>query len=106
MIYSQAPDPNDVFNLLNNDISAHWDDIGRELGVSYNQRQILKNEGTMSTAASKLETVLMKWVESECSDVTWSKVIQVLSILRFNDLMESTKLFLKREDILDKYLEN
>ena len=104
MILNQAPDPNDVFELLNDQMSC-WDDIGRKLGVSYGDRQILLAEGLMTSPAHKLEAVIMKWVESECSDVTWSKVIEVLSLLKFNDLMESTKLFLKREDILTKYLQ-
>ena len=105
MILDQAPDPNDVFELLNDRVSSRWDDIGRKLGVSYNDRQILKTEGPTTTAASKLETVIMKWVESECSNVTWNKVIEVLSLLQFNDLIEYTKRFLKREDILTKYLQ-
>ena len=104
LILSQSPVPKDVFDLLNNKVSSRWDDIGRELRVSYNDRQILKTEGPTTTAASKLETVIMKWVESKCSDVTWNKVIQVLSLLQFNDSLESTKLFLKQENILNKYL--
>ncbi len=103
MIYSQAPDPNDVFNLIRN-AAFRWNDVGRVLHISFDYREELRIEGVQSTPASKLDRILRKWVESECSDVTWSKVIEVLSILHLNDSMESIKLFLKREDILNKYL--
>ena len=103
MIVSQSPDPVDVFDILR-DRAFQWDAIGRELRVPYGYREELGIEGVMTSTEKKLERVLMKWVESECSDVTWSTVLKVLKVLQFNELMESTKLFLKREDILIKYL--
>jgi len=53
---------------------------------------------------SKLEKVLSKWAESECSPVTWLTVLKVLKVLQYNEILESTRLWLKREDILNKYL--
>ncbi len=103
MIYSQAPDLHDVFNLLRNAV-FRWDDVGRQLQIPTEYREELMREGVQSSPASKLERILRMWVESECSDVTWSKVIEVSSILHLHDSMESIKLFLKREDILNKYL--
>ena len=103
LILRCCPDPFDVFKLLR-DRAFRWEDIGRELEVPYGCREELRTEGVQSYPESKLERVLVKWVESKCSDVTWSKVIQVLASLQFNDAMESAELFLKREDVLDKYL--
>ena len=104
MIHSRAPDPNDVFNLLRSK-AFNWDDVGRELQIPFGFREELRREGVMATPENKLERVLRKWVVSECSGVTWSKVIEVLNKLQFKDLIESAKLFLKREDILNKYLQ-
>ncbi len=79
-----------MYDLLR-DRAYQWNDIGRELRVSYGYREGLKREGVMTTDETKLECVIMKWEQSQCSDVTWSNVIKVLKILQFNDLMEPTK---------------
>ena len=42
---------------------------------------------------SKLERVLVKWVELRCSDVTWSKVMEVMRVVQFSDVLQSTKVF-------------
>ena len=104
LILSQSPVPKDVYNILRGR-AAQWENIGIELEVDGNYRDQLRGEGVQSPDTSKLERVLRKWVESKCSDVTWSKVIEVLSLLQFNDLTEDIKQFLKREDILTKYLQ-
>ncbi len=79
-----------MFNLLRVK-AVEWNNIGREFRVPVGYREELMREGIMSDSESKLERVLYRWVESECSDVTWNKVIEVLRILRFNDLIEPTK---------------
>ena len=94
IILSQAPHPNDVFNLFKGK-AYQWNDIGREFGVPFGYREELTMEGVMSNADSKLEKVVWKWVESECSDVTWNTVIKVLKKLKYDDLMEATKDILK-----------
>ena len=94
-ILGQAPHPTDVFNLLK--VKAYdWDNIGREFGMPFGYRKGLTRESLMSTDESKLENVIMKWVESKCSDVTWNKVIEVLRNLQYSDLMQSAKEIFKR----------
>ncbi len=79
-----------MYNLLR-DRAYQWNDIGREFGVDYGYRNELQMQGVQTTSKDKLESVIMKWEQSQCSDVTWSNVIKVLKILQFNDLMEPTK---------------
>ena len=83
-----------MFNLLRNK-SCNWDDIGREFAVPHADRKGLAREDVMSTDRGKLEDVIMKWVESKCSDVTWNKVIEILRKLQYNDLIEPTNEILK-----------
>ncbi len=92
---SQAPDPITVVYDLLRDRAYQWNDIGRELRVSYGYREGLKREGVQSTDETKLDSVIFKWEQSQCSDVTWSNVIKVLKILQFNDLMEPIKNMLR-----------
>ena len=94
-ILSQAPHSTDVFNLLK--VKAYdWDNIGRGFEVPYGYREGLKRKGVTSTDEGKLEDVIMKWMESECSDVTWNKVIEVLKKLQYNDLIQPAKEIFKR----------
>ena len=93
-ILSQAPHPTDVFNLLS-DKAHQWNYIGTQFGVPFAYREELRMEGIQSYAESKLERVVWKWVQSECSDVTWNKVIKVLRKLQYHDLIEATKDILK-----------
>ena len=63
LILSQAPDIRDVFYLLR-DIFSHWNNIGRELGISFhNYRKELQRQDPTSTNESKLEQVLLMWME-------------------------------------------
>ncbi len=58
-------------------VSAKWDDIGRELGVSLDFRNGLEQGGTHQE--KKLEMILNNWILSQCSTVTWEALIKVLT---------------------------
>ncbi len=64
-----------VFRQLNTN-SSQWNAIGRALGVSKDFRDGLEMEKRSNE--DKLEDVLNKWIESQCSDVTWDHLIKVL----------------------------
>ena len=105
LVLSQSPDLYDVFDVLRDKVHD-WNSIGRELKISYEPfRKGLEMEGIMMTNESKLEKVLNKWAETKCSPVTWLTVLKVLKILQYKDILESTQLLLKREDILNKYFQ-
>ena len=83
---------NDVHRLLN-DIAVDWNDIGRELGVDWEYREELRREPGL-TNAYKLESVLHKWAQSECSDVNWDTIIDVLERCQKNNVLRSVKDYL------------
>lgn len=66
--------------------SSKWDDIGRGLGVSVNDREILHYDNSR-TAEKKLECVIDSWIQSQCSPVTWYNFIQVLKKLGYQDII-------------------
>ncbi len=76
---------NEVFVLLQ-DKSSRWDDIGRVLKVSYDYRQTLRGED-----GNKLERVLYKWIESKCSEVSWSHLINSLEDLELCDSADKVR---------------
>ena len=83
---------NDVHRQLNC-ISVDWFDIGRELGVEFNYREELKRDPEL-TNPSRLEYVLHKWSQSECSDVNWDTIIEVLEKLQQRKVLKAVKHYL------------
>lgn len=75
----------DVFNLFKCK-SANWREIGMQFGVEMNDRDNIARDLTYPTPENKLEAVLHKWIESECSPVTWDHVAEVLEKLEYRDL--------------------
>ena len=81
----------DVHCMLNG-ISVDWDKIGRELKVDRNYREELR--GKHDDSDYKLESVLYKWSESECSVVNWDTIIEVLEKLQLMSVLTSVKEYL------------
>ena len=76
--------------------SASWEDFARELQIDDNERKKIRMEVTISVD-SKLERVLEIWMESETTEVTWKKIIQVLVALQSTDLAKEVQQFLHQE---------
>ena len=70
--------------------SCEWYRIGGELGVEFNVREGLLRDGSR-TNDNKLEVVLHKWMETHCSEVSWENLINILTKLKFNDIVEAVK---------------
>ncbi len=93
---------NDVHCLLN-EISVDWTDIARALGVDWNYREELRREAGL-TNAYKLESVLHKWAQSECSVVNWDTILEVLERLEKNNVLRSVKDYLlTNSEAVQKY---
>ena len=85
--------------------SAHWDDFARELNIDDNSRQELAIEGNTTTSRTKLEKVLIKWINSQTSEVTWKNIIDALEGLEFIELARDVKDFLRKQDVVKRYSE-
>ena len=90
------PDLKDVHNLLKQK-SSKWDEIGGGLKVCYNFRQCQLKEGLTTSAQQKLEAVLNKWIESECSEVSWNHLIQVLIDMELVEVAEKVRRYLQND---------
>ena len=56
--------------------------------MKYDFRQGLLQQGVMTSNEDKLEAVLNNWIETHCSEVSWDNLIQVLTELEFNDIVQ------------------
>ena len=74
-------------------ISCKWNAIGRALGLSLSVRKSITKPGLQQTDEDKLKEVLDKWIESQCSDVTWDHLIHdVLEVdLKNHELADDVK---------------
>ena len=91
VVLSHRPELHDAYSLTRCRASK-WNDLGRMLKVSYDQRQQLQKKN--ETDEDKLETILHKWIESECSPVTWSNLIGALENIQLMDVARDVKKFL------------
>ena len=73
--------------------STEWNAIGRELGVSHNDREKLRKRIELSDD-DRLEMVLIKWKKSECTDVSWDTIIDMLKDLKLNNVAREVTQYL------------
>ena len=91
-----------MFNILKQR-SADWKAFARALNVDDNFSKSLQRQGIVSNDDDKLEEMLKHWIESQCSDVTWQKIFDVLRELKLNNIAADLKMFLQKDDIMQKY---
>ena len=101
VIAAARPDPNDVFILLKS-ISYNWCDIGRGLGVGVGFRKSLKlRDG--DTNNGNLEEIIQEWDQTECSQVSWDTVLDMLEDLKYVKKAREVKKYLLHDSNAKKY---
>ncbi len=78
-------------------ISNKWNAIGRELEVSHNYREELKMRNDLN-GYDRLEMILVNWKESECSDVSWDTIIDMLKDLKQNNVAREVMQYLLNDE--------
>ena len=101
VILSHHPELQDAYSLTRCR-SSKWNDLGRMLKVSYDYREHLHMR--IMSEEDKLEAVLHKWIESECSPVTWSNLIHALENIQLMDVARDVKKFLNIPDSDESHL--
>ena len=100
-ILKKSPETRDIFKLLKSK-SNDWDDFARELEVEDKVRGDLRINMALRSE-NKLEQVLNNWIDSECSAVTWEKILEVLESLETRRLAREVKNYLKQPKTVEKY---
>ena len=101
LILRKSPDINDAYKLLKPK-AAYWSKIARELDVETGYRDELQMMASLD-ARDKLECVIKKWKESECSDFTWGTLIEALKELEYIDVVRAVQEFLAKPNVIRKY---
>ena len=95
----KRPETYDVYQLLKSE-SANWEDFAR---VKENDRQQLRKLIILSSEEDILEKVLIKWIQSETSEVMWKYILNVLKNLEYTDLLQIVQMYLCRKDVIKRY---
>ena len=82
--------------------SSCWNAFGRELGLSVNYRDELRRDSSLSND-DRLEKVLCKWSESECSEVSWDTILKMLKELEFIKMAKEVKEYLHSPEAIQEY---
>ena len=85
-------------------VSAMWYEIGTGLEVDENFRDGLKNN-IVGQDSVKLEKVLRRWEDSQCSPVTWDRIIKVLDFVGKHKLATKVGEHTKEPEVIAKYRE-
>ena len=101
-IVKKSPERTDVFNLIKCH-SAKWDGFARELHVDDNTRESLKHDISLESDG-RLERILKIWIESQCSSVTWEKILDVLISMDLKYTAGKVQDYLKYQEVIDKYV--
>ena len=102
-VLDKQPDPNDIMNLMKNDISASWDSVGYELNIPMNYRDTLRMDIVLSDN-QKLERIFNKWSQSETKPVIWRTMLEALKSLQRQDLIRKVIAFLEKPENYQKYI--
>ena len=98
----KPPDLRDVLALMRT-MSALWNEIGRELDISVNYREVLRRDKSMADD-DRLEHILNHWIGSESKDVTWKVLLETLEALRRRDVVKKVVHFLEEPETYQKYI--
>ena len=96
----------DIFELhrLIAGVSAMWYQIGIGLEVDEDFRKSIK-QNIVGQDSVKLEEVLRRWDDSQCSPVTWDRIIKVLDFVGKHKLATKVGEYTKKPDVIAKYRE-
>ena len=101
-LLDKPPETKDVFALVR-DISALWNELGREFDVPENDCVSLSRNTGLSDE-NRLESVLSMWITNETKDVKWRVVIEALKALRRKDVARKVIMYLQKPKTYSKYI--
>ena len=100
-ILKKSPNSAVVFDLIKCH-SSRWDEFARELRVPLDTRESLRHNIALEDGG-RLERVVVKWMESQCSPVTWGNIVHTLVSMELKTTAGEVMDHLKSRKMFDKY---
>ena len=98
----KPPETNDVLRLVK-DISVLWNELGSELNVPLNDREMFRRDISLSDN-NRLEYVLTNWIGNETKEVKWKVILDALKALKRKDIINKVIDYLENQETHTKYI--
>ena len=99
-ILKKSPNSAEVFDLIKCH-SSRWEEFASGLRVSLNTRESFRHDITLEDGG-RLERVVVKWIESQCSPVTWENIVHILVSMDLKTTAGEVMDYLKCQQVIDK----
>ena len=99
-ILKKSPNSADVFDLIKCH-SSRWDEFASGLRVPFDTRESLRRNIALEDGG-RLERVVVKWIESQCSPVTWENIIDTLVSMDLKRTAGEVQDYLKHQQVISK----
>ena len=99
-VMKMSPNSSDVLDFIKCH-SARWDEFASELKVPNDTRESLRHNVTLEDRG-RLDRVVMKWIQSQCSPVTWENIIHTLVSMDLKTTAGSIQDYLKHQQGINK----
>ena len=99
-ILKMSPNSADVFDLIKCH-SSRWDEFASGLRVPFDTRESLRHNIALEDGG-RLERVVVKWIESQCSPVTWENIIHTLVSMDLKRTAGEVQDYLKHQQVISK----
>ena len=99
-ILKMSPNSADVFDLIKCH-SSRWDEFASGLRVPFDTRESLRHNIALKDGG-RLEWVVVKWIESQCSPVTWENIVHTLESMNLKTTAGEVMDYLKRRQVINK----
>ena len=102
-IMRKSPDMHDLHSLIRG-IAHKWREIANEIKVDDTCCETLATSVQfVDQNRLKLERVLKKWAASQCSPVTWGKIIEVLYAVDEKPTAEIVSEHVSKQEVIAQY---
>ena len=99
-ILNKSPDEKDLKNLLKQFQGLKWNELAEQLELEREHRTYIMEA---SDAENKLELVILRWISSESTAVTWKTIIKALTDLKMKNEIKEVHKYLERPGVYAKY---
>ena len=99
-ILKKSPNSAVVFDLIKCH-SSRWDEFASGLRVPFDTRESLRHNIALEDGG-RLERVVVKWIESQCSPVTWENIIDTLVSMDLKRTAGEVQDYLKHQQVISK----
>ena len=82
--------------------SSRWDEFASGLRVPFDTRESLRRNIALEDGG-RMERVVVKWIESQCSPVTWENIVHTLVSMELKTTAGKVQDYLKRQQVICKF---